>query len=102
MLQIQDCNGILQEPIGKVNGVAVFHEKPQKRNLGKIPNSTSGKKSKEAAVLHALAEKGRRKRINEHLQTLRRLFPELAKVYIYIYMFIIFPIPLIDQLIPCT
>lgn len=78
MLQIQGCNGILEEPLDKVNGVVVV-QKPQKTNLRNFPNSNSGKKSKEAAVLHALAEKGRRKRINEHLQTLRHLFPELAK-----------------------
>lgn len=42
--------------------------------------SSHEQKSQEAANKHALAERNRRKRINAHLNTLRKLFPHLPKV----------------------
>ncbi|XP_019174238.1 PREDICTED: putative transcription factor bHLH107 [Ipomoea nil] len=49
-----------------------YHLHHQRRYLAK-------KKSKEAANRHAKAESERRKRINSHLSTLRKLFPHLTK-----------------------
>ncbi|XP_031106661.1 putative transcription factor bHLH107 [Ipomoea triloba] len=49
-----------------------YHHHHHRRYLAK-------KKSKEAANRHAKAESERRKRINSHLSTLRKLFPDLTK-----------------------
>lgn len=72
MLQIQGCNGLQQQEhnISKVNNTTAV-------SISNTHEKSAGKKSK---ALHALAEKGRRKRINHHLDTLRHFFPQLPKV----------------------
>ncbi|XP_071922860.1 transcription factor bHLH30-like [Coffea arabica] len=68
MLQVQGCYGLQYT---KKDGAGVLSSGSGLKTPEKNPQAAANK--------HALAERYRRKRINNHLNTLRKLFPNLPK-----------------------
>ncbi|CAI9116156.1 OLC1v1017235C1 [Oldenlandia corymbosa var. corymbosa] len=94
MLQLQESQGLDNVPRNNIGHILTQHQQmsPFNHTFNKevcagngvfLPNLSSGgllMQSEEAvANKHAIAERNRRKRINAHLNTLRKLFPNLPK-----------------------